>query len=80
MFACLCVSVCVCVCVCLCLCLCLCVSVCLWKNNAQVLSMGVDMLVQVWDFETGEFERTLKGHTKAVNNLAFDKDGSMLGE
>ena len=42
--------------------------------------MGVDMLVQVWDFETGEFERTLKGHTKAVNNLAFDKDGSMLGE
>ena len=67
-------------CLCVSVCVSVCVPVCLWKNNVQVLSMGVNMLVQVWDFETGEFERTLKGHTKAVNNLAFDKDGSMLGE
>lgn len=36
--------------------------------------------VQVWDYETGDYERTLKGHTDAVQDLAFDHPGRHLGE
>ena len=35
---------------------------------------------QVWDYETGDFERTMKGHTDAVQDLAFDHTGKLLGE
>ena len=35
--------------------------------------------MQVWDYETGDFERTLKGHTDAVQDLAFDHTGKVLG-
>ena len=38
------------------------------------------MLHQVWDYETGDFERTMKGHTDAVQDLAFDHTGKILGE
>lgn len=34
---------------------------------------------QIWDYETGEFERSLKGHTDSVQDIAFDKAGKMLG-
>ena len=34
----------------------------------------------MWDFESGEFERSLKGHTDAVQDIAFDKTGKMLGK
>jgi WD40 repeat protein len=34
---------------------------------------------QVWDYESGQFERTLKGHTDAVQDVAFNTDGSLLG-
>ncbi|KAI9500570.1 platelet-activating factor acetylhydrolase, isoform Ib, alpha subunit A [Coemansia spiralis] len=37
-----------------------------------------DMTVKVWDSESGDFERTLKGHTKAVQDLAFDQKGTIL--
>ncbi|XP_014205113.1 lissencephaly-1 homolog isoform X3 [Copidosoma floridanum] len=33
---------------------------------------------KVWDFETGEFERTLKGHTDSVQDVAFDMNGKLL--
>lgn len=33
---------------------------------------------QTWDLETGEYERTLKGHTNAVQALAFNRSGSLL--
>lgn len=33
----------------------------------------------LWDYETGEFERTLKGHTLAVQHIAFDQAGKFLG-
>uniref|UniRef100_A0A0K0DJX2 WD_REPEATS_REGION domain-containing protein n=1 Tax=Angiostrongylus cantonensis TaxID=6313 RepID=A0A0K0DJX2_ANGCA len=32
----------------------------------------------IWDYETGEFERSLKGHTDAVQDIAFDKTGKLL--
>ncbi|KAJ1986279.1 Lissencephaly-1 [Dimargaris cristalligena] len=37
-----------------------------------------DTTVKIWDYETGEFERTLKGHTKAVQDVTFDPKGTFL--
>lgn len=36
--------------------------------------------VQVWDYETGDYERTLKGHTDSVQDVAFDSAGKFLGK
>lgn len=41
-------------------------------------SASEDATVKVWDWETGEFERTLKGHTKAVQDCDFDHKGNLL--
>ena len=35
---------------------------------------------QLWDYETGDYERTLKGHTDSVQDIAFDHTGKWLGE
>jgi platelet-activating factor acetylhydrolase IB subunit alpha len=43
-----------------------------------VASASEDASVMIWDFESGEYERTLKGHTNAVQALAFDKTGAIL--
>jgi WD40 repeat protein len=32
----------------------------------------------VWDYETGDFERTLKGHTDSVQDISFDHSGKLL--
>ena len=32
----------------------------------------------LWDYESGEYERSLKGHTNAVRDLAFDGPGEHL--
>ncbi|KAJ1999181.1 Lissencephaly-1, partial [Coemansia sp. S85] len=37
-----------------------------------------DMTVKLWDSESGDFERTIKGHTKAVQDVAFDAKGSTM--
>ncbi|KAJ2716563.1 Lissencephaly-1 [Coemansia spiralis] len=37
-----------------------------------------DMTVKIWDSESGDFERTLKGHTKTVQGMAFDAKGAVL--
>jgi platelet-activating factor acetylhydrolase IB subunit alpha len=42
-------------------------------------SASEDATVKIWDWETGEFERTLKSHTKPVNDLDFDHKGVLLG-
>ena len=34
--------------------------------------------MQIWDFETGDYERTLKGHTDSVQDIAFDSQGKLL--
>lgn len=36
--------------------------------------------MKIWDWETGELERTLKGHTKAIQDVDFDHKGSFLGK
>lgn len=37
------------------------------------------MLIKIWDFENGEFERSLKGHTDTVQDIDFNSSGKMLG-
>jgi platelet-activating factor acetylhydrolase IB subunit alpha len=43
-------------------------------------SASEDATVKIWDWETGELERTLKAHTRSVNDLDFDHKGNLLGE
>jgi hypothetical protein len=43
-------------------------------------SASEDTTVKIWDWETGEFERTLKGHTRAVLDVDFDHKGNLLGQ
>lgn len=43
-------------------------------------SASEDATIKIWDWETGEFERTLKGHTKQVWCVDFDAKGTWLGE
>lgn len=44
-----------------------------WINYNQCI-----LCVQVWDYETGDFERTLKGHTDSVQDISFDQTGKLL--
>ena len=43
-----------------------------------MVSSSEDATIKVWDYETGDFERTLKGHTDAVQDLGFDHTGKFL--
>lgn len=43
-----------------------------------LVSGSEDATLKIWDFETGEYERTLKGHTNAVQAVAFNSSGQML--
>ncbi|PWN32290.1 putative platelet-activating factor acetylhydrolase ib alpha subunit [Meira miltonrushii] len=45
---------------------------------SQVVSASDDAMIKVWDWETGDFEKTLKGHTKAVHDVDFDSKGNLL--
>lgn len=44
-----------------------------------MVSSSEDATIRVWDFESGEYERTLKGHTDSVQDIAFDAQGKILG-
>ena len=45
-----------------------------------MVSSSEDATVKLWDYETGDFERTLKGHTDSVQEVAFDHNGKLLGK
>lgn len=45
-----------------------------------LVTSSEDATIKVWDFETGEYERTLKGHTDSVQDIAFDAQGKVLGK
>ena len=45
----------------------------------QLASSSEDTTIKIWDYETGEFERTLKGHTASVQHVEYSKTGELLG-
>ena len=45
-----------------------------------MVSASEDATIKIWDFETGEYERSLKGHTDSVQDIAFDSQGKLLGK
>ena len=44
-----------------------------------IASTSVDATVKIWDWESGELERTLKGHTRPTTDCDFDSTGKTLG-
>lgn len=42
------------------------------------VSASEDATIKMWDYETGDFERTLKGHTDSVQDITFDSNGKTL--
>jgi platelet-activating factor acetylhydrolase IB subunit alpha len=47
---------------------------------SSLATASEDFTLKVWDWESGELERTLKGHTKSVTDCSYDSKGKMLGE
>ncbi|OAV88922.1 hypothetical protein PTTG_28876 [Puccinia triticina 1-1 BBBD Race 1] len=45
---------------------------------SSLASASEDCTIKIWDYETGEFEITLKGHTKVVCDVDYDSKGSFL--
>jgi platelet-activating factor acetylhydrolase IB subunit alpha len=43
-----------------------------------IASCSEDATIKLWDYESGNFERTLKGHTDLVQDIAFDTNGKLL--
>ncbi|KRZ79663.1 Lissencephaly-1 -like protein [Trichinella papuae] len=43
-----------------------------------IATCSEDATIKIWDFETGDFEKTLKGHTDCVQDIAFDHTGKLL--
>lgn len=43
-----------------------------------IVTASEDSTIKVWDYETGEFERTLKGHTDSVQDISFVNTGKIL--
>ncbi|XP_039269380.1 platelet-activating factor acetylhydrolase IB subunit beta-like [Styela clava] len=42
------------------------------------VSASEDTTIKVWDYENGDFEKTLKGHTDSVQDVSFDSSGKLL--
>lgn len=45
-----------------------------------VASASEDSTVRVWDWEGGECERVVKGHTRAVMDVDYDRRGLFMGQ
>ncbi|EPZ33491.1 Dynein regulator LIS1 domain-containing protein [Rozella allomycis CSF55] len=45
---------------------------------SYLASCSEDATIKVYDWETGELEKTLKGHTKAVHCIDFDPKGDLI--
>lgn len=53
-------------------------SVSLHPTYSLVASGSDDATVKLWDFESGEFLRTLKGHVDTVTHVSFDRCSGRL--
>ncbi|KAK6850547.1 WD40-repeat-containing domain protein [Apiospora arundinis] len=53
-------------------------SVVFSHNSQLVASASGDKTVKLWNAETGEQVRTLKGHDKRVNSVAFSPNGKLV--
>jgi WD40 repeat protein len=47
-------------------------------DGRRLATAGRDLLVRLWDVQSGELIRTLKGHMAAVFDVAFAPDGRRL--
>jgi platelet-activating factor acetylhydrolase IB subunit alpha len=45
-----------------------------------IASSSEDTTVKIWDWESGELERTVKGHTKGVTDVDFSPNGDIMGK
>ena len=43
-----------------------------------IASSSEDATIKLWDYESGNYERTLKGHTDVVQDIAFDSNSGKL--
>ena len=50
-------------------------GVALTSDGLRAVSASYDMMLKVWDVESGEVLRTLEGHTKGVSGVALTLDG-----
>jgi platelet-activating factor acetylhydrolase IB subunit alpha len=41
-------------------------------------SASEDSSIKIWDYETGDYEHTLKSHIDAVQDIAFNSNGKLL--
>jgi platelet-activating factor acetylhydrolase IB subunit alpha len=46
---------------------------------SSLASASSDATIKIWDWDSGELERTLKGHTKSVTDCDYDSTGKHLG-
>jgi platelet-activating factor acetylhydrolase IB subunit alpha len=46
---------------------------------SSLASASGDATIKIWDWDSGELERTLKGHTKPVTDCDYDSTGRHLG-
>ena len=54
-------------------------SVAFHPQFSLLATASEDATIKIWDWETGQLERTLKGHTKPVQSIDFSHDGHWLG-
>ncbi len=53
-------------------------SVVFSPDGSRIVSGSDDYMVKIWNADTGEVERTLKGHKSDVTSVAFSSDGSRI--